>query len=179
MKKTICLDFDGVIHSYTSGWQGEENINDSPVFEARESINQLREMGHTVLVHSCRCKSASGRRAIEQYLLKHSIMVDGVCEHKPQADHYVDDRAIKFDGVWDEVVEQISEGTQTIQLGWNDIIRLISIQKNLGHNKYTDNTTHGGSNHSDQTVNMLNELFKEELAEAKRYLEEDEGAIIH
>ena len=48
MKKTVCLDFDGVIHSYTSGWQGEENINDSPLFGAVDSINQLRERGHTI-----------------------------------------------------------------------------------------------------------------------------------
>ena len=131
VKKTICLDFDGVIHSCISGWQGEKKINDSPIYGARESINRLREIGNTVLVHSCRCRSKVGRSAIEKYLKKHHIIVDGICEHKPQADYYVEDKAIKFDGVWDEVVDQISEETNNYHFELGDVVGLIK-----GHEKY-------------------------------------------
>lgn len=34
-KKTICVDFDGVIHKYSKGWQGDV-IYDEPVEGAKE-----------------------------------------------------------------------------------------------------------------------------------------------
>lgn len=30
-KPTICVDFDGCLHAYTSGWQGAEVVSDPPV----------------------------------------------------------------------------------------------------------------------------------------------------
>jgi hypothetical protein len=179
VKKTICLDFDGVIHSYTSGWQGEEIINDPPIFGTRDSIIRLREMGFTILIHSCRCRSATGRLAIEEYFLRHDIKVDGICEHKPQADFYVDDRGIKFDGVWDEVIEQIAETTGTIQVDWDEITSSVSTQKNNPHNNNTENDSHNKPTMDDKTVKMLNELFKDELIEANYPFEDDEEEIIH
>ena len=38
MKKTLCLDFDGVVHSYTSGWKGALTIPDPPVAGALRFI---------------------------------------------------------------------------------------------------------------------------------------------
>ena len=119
MNKTICLDFDGVIHSYTSGWQGISIIPDPPTSGCKETINLLRNSGHKVVVHSTRCQTQEGRDAIENYLSTHGIEVDGVCEHKPAAIIYIDDRAIQFSGNWDETMTSISKFDHW--LGFNNV----------------------------------------------------------
>ncbi len=107
-RRTICLDFDGVIHSYRSGWCGVDNIPDPPIHGTARSIERLRQ-DYYVVVNSARCSSKAGRDAIEAWLIKHSIVVDEVCEHKPPAHVYIDDRAVRFEGDWGEVMHRISD----------------------------------------------------------------------
>ena len=40
--KTVVFDFDGVVHGYTSGWQGEDTIPDPPVPGIKEAIEEIR-----------------------------------------------------------------------------------------------------------------------------------------
>ena len=107
-QKSICLDFDGVIHSYRSGWQGETVIPDPPVSGTKTSIEKLRKEGWKVLVYSTRCKTAKGREAIGKYLQKNGIFVDEICMDKPAALIYVDDRGLKFNGKWTRVLREIA-----------------------------------------------------------------------
>lgn len=97
MKKTVVIDFDGCIHSYTSGWKGLTEIPDPPVPGIKEGIKSLRER-YRVVVVSSRTSNLMGRTAVEEYLNKHGIVVDDICCEKPPAIAYIDDRAICFDG---------------------------------------------------------------------------------
>lgn len=98
MPKTVVFDFDGVIHSYTSGWKGETCIPDPPVPGIMEAISGIRAKGYEVVVVSTRCNTHEGRLAVYRYLAIHGIEVDGVRKEKPPAIVYIDDRAICFDG---------------------------------------------------------------------------------
>lgn len=98
MKKTVVFDFDGVIHSYTSGWKGITNIPDPPVAGIKKAITEIRATGYEVVVVSTRCASLDGLYAVEDYLRLHEIEVDAVQAEKPPATVYIDDRAICFDG---------------------------------------------------------------------------------
>lgn len=98
MKKTVVFDFDGVIHSYISGWQGIDVIPDPPVEGIREAIEDLRGLGYEIVVVSTRCSTNKGMEAVKDYLNENGIMVDRICKEKPPAIVYVDDRAICFDG---------------------------------------------------------------------------------
>lgn len=109
--KTVVFDFDGVIHSYTSGWKGDDVANDPPVAGIKEAIKEIREAGYAVAVVSTRCKTPVGKMTVEQYLKSHGICVDKVCQEKPPAVCYIDDRAICFDGHPEKLLEQIKEFT--------------------------------------------------------------------
>jgi hypothetical protein len=107
-RQTVCLDFDGVVHSYRSGWQGATTIADPPIHGTAEAIAHLRKR-YRVVIHSARCATAEGRDAISAWLLKHRIEIDEVCEHKPPALVYIDDRAIRFQGSWADAISELSQ----------------------------------------------------------------------
>lgn len=107
-RQTICLDFDGVVHSYRSGWSGATNIPDPPIHGTGDAIAYLRKH-YRVVIHSARCATEEGRQAIGAWLTKHRIEVDEVCEHKPPALVYIDDRAIRFQGNWSDTISELSQ----------------------------------------------------------------------
>ena len=107
MKQTVVFDFDGVIHSYISGWKGIEVIPDPPVPGIKEVIDKLRAAGYEVVVVSSRANLSMGWEAIKAYLKEHDIVVDNVTHIKPPALVYIDDRAICFDGHAETLLDKI------------------------------------------------------------------------
>jgi hypothetical protein len=99
---TIAVDCDGVLHSYSSGWQGADNLPDPPVPGAIEWL-ELVTKDFEVAINSTRCRSVAGRWAIEGWLREHGLS-DAALAHvhyppyKPAALIYIDDRGYRFDG---------------------------------------------------------------------------------
>lgn len=108
-KKTIVFDFDGVIHSYTSGWQGETVISDKPVLGIDKVLKELHDNNYEIAIVSTRCKSIEGRTAIENWIDMYGLTqyIDKICKEKPPAICYIDDRAICFDGNTETLVDKI------------------------------------------------------------------------
>lgn len=107
--KTLVFDFDGTIHSYTSGWQGPTTIPDPPVDGMREALANLHASGYEIIINSTRCNYLDGRAAIRRWLAKYGMAeyVDRIVTTKPPAIAYIDDRAINFDGDAGLMVERI------------------------------------------------------------------------
>ena len=118
-KPTLCLDFDGVIHSYTSGWKGADVIPDPPVKGSIWFI--VDAMDHfTVAIYSSRSGQPGGIEAMQSWLFEWARELASenpnmwpsvgwrerlVTEiqwptQKPAAFLTIDDRAITFDGDW-------------------------------------------------------------------------------
>lgn len=104
--KTVIFDFDGVIHSYDSGWLGADIIPDEPVPGIKEAIDEIRAAGYRVVVLSARCHQG-GIKAIKNFLNENEIIVDDVVRDKVPAILQVDDRAICFDGKPEKLLEKI------------------------------------------------------------------------
>jgi hypothetical protein len=106
-KKLLLFDFDGVIHSYKSGWCGIDNIPDPPVNGIREMLKELRK-NYTIKIFSTRCLSPKGIKAMKDYLKKYDIEVDGFTKTKEKSFLTVDDRSINFNGDCEDVLEKIT-----------------------------------------------------------------------
>ena len=104
-KPTILVDFDGVLHSYTSGWKGIEQIPDEPVEGALEWLQELVDTDKfTVCIYSSRSKDEVGRVAMTSWIQhwqgikKLPLTEYWMPETKPAAFLTLDDRCIQFQG---------------------------------------------------------------------------------
>lgn len=106
-KPIICLDFDGVLHSYTSGWKGADVVSDPVVPGAIEWMREACKH-FDLRIYSSRSHQPGGRAAMMGAIarwndetpgdgseLKWSCAVD-----KPPAFVTIDDRAITFMGTF-------------------------------------------------------------------------------
>lgn len=83
-KPILCLDFDGVLHSYTSGWKGAAVIPDPPVPGAISFLLYAAEQ-FEVAILSSRSHQWGGRRAMKRWLRRWIIfdLHDTIFKNKP------------------------------------------------------------------------------------------------
>lgn len=137
MKPLLCLDFDGVCHSYTSPWTNVWTIPDPPVaglFEfLQEAFKQFR-----VAIHSSRSEAVEGRDAMRDWFVANAIehfmyhadvkfspredalLLVAKLEfpiYKPKAMVTLDDRAVTFKGYWPDI------GMLRGFVAWNDYLK--------------------------------------------------------
>lgn len=74
-KPILCLDFDGVIHSYTSGWKGASVIPDAPVPGALEFVVGALDK-FQVEIFSSRSHQWGGKLAMKRWLHKQLVNLE-------------------------------------------------------------------------------------------------------
>lgn len=103
-RKTLLVDFDGVIHAYRSGWTGITSIPDPPVPGAIEWLSAMTEI-YSIAIFSARAKQTVGVQAMKEWLL-HFGLPEKVLKkikfpkQKIPAHLYIDDRAWRFEGIF-------------------------------------------------------------------------------
>ncbi|HEY1249081.1 MAG TPA: hypothetical protein VGE97_08850 [Nitrososphaera sp.] len=118
-KPILLLDFDGVIHSYMSGWQGEDVVADPPVPGVFEWI-QAALVHFDICIYSRRSSSVDGRIAMFDYIRKYAPSIVRqlqFVDEKPAAFLTIDDRCICFNGLWSD--EQYDPASLLLFKPWN------------------------------------------------------------
>lgn len=109
-KPILCLDFDGVLHSYVSGWKGADVIPDPPVAGALEFIREAA-FHFKVAIYSSRSGQPGGIEAMKRWLSEWDasatqdfrediLAIVEFPTEKPAAMVTLDDRALTFTGTW-------------------------------------------------------------------------------
>jgi len=113
--KVAAIDFDGVIHQYSNGWQ-KGIIYDEVVPGAKEGVTALKDAGYHIMIYTTRTNPQFRKKGepeqydqLVQYLEKHQIPYDRIYvgSGKPMAHLYLDDRGISFNGDWKKAVNDI------------------------------------------------------------------------
>ena len=104
-QKTIAVDFDSTLSLPT----GE------PVNGARDAMLKFKDAGYRVIVFTVR----GDKGPVEEFMAKYDIPYDFINENPDQpegasgkviAHHYIDDRAVPFNGDWDSVSDDVVSG---------------------------------------------------------------------
>ena len=112
---TIAVDFDGVIHTYSKGWQ-DGTIYDPPLPGALDGLRQLMKQ-HPVFIHTTR-KPEQVMPWLEAYGF--DVTIDDrnvlfwnarrqllVTNRKLPATAYLDDRAVRFES-WSQALADLT-----------------------------------------------------------------------
>ena len=114
---TVAVDFDGVIHAYSKGWQ-DGSIYDEPVEGAFESLRRLMEEDAVFIFTSRDIGEVYAWMVSHGFLNVSMDLLQGrkfwdtkgillITNHKYPAVAYLDDRAIRFHS-WPDAMTELS-----------------------------------------------------------------------
>lgn len=113
----ICIDIDGTI--CTLRQPDETYCQLLPIKGASETIKKLKDQGHYIILCTARhmktCESNVGMvlaregLTLLEWLKNHNFVYDEIWFGKPYAHIYIDDNALKFNGCWDSIDEELNK----------------------------------------------------------------------
>ena len=97
-KKTICVDFDGVLNEYDGYEEGDLG---EPLTGSKEFIKELRRKYKVVILTS------RSKEQVIHWLSNNGFPSMKVTNRKVPAVAYIDDRAIQFNGSYKKVISRL------------------------------------------------------------------------
>ena len=108
--KNIAIDFDGVIHDFSLGWNDGTCYGD-PLPGSLQAIKEIAKT-HNVIIFTAKVNPSrplvngkTGYDLVKEWLDKHGILeyIDEITCEKPRAQLYIDDKGYHFKD-WDSTL---------------------------------------------------------------------------
>ena len=110
----IGVDFDGVLHNFDKGWH-DGTCYGNPIEGSLEAIKELSDKWN-IIIYTAKARPdrplVNGKNGVElvwEWLEKYDVAkyIDEVTHEKPRAEYYIDDKGIKFENNWKEILEEV------------------------------------------------------------------------
>ncbi len=110
----IGVDFDGVIHNFDKGWHDGTCYGD-PIEGSLEAIKKLSDKWN-IIIYTAKARperplvnGKTGTELVWEWLKEYKVdkYIDEVTHEKPRAEYYIDDKGIKFNNNWKEILEEV------------------------------------------------------------------------
>ena len=101
--KILAIDFDGVIHDFKHPIEGRRM--GAPIQGTKETLDKFKLKGYKIIVFTV-WGDTKGRKTISDFMNYYKLPFDEVTNIKPQADYYIDDKAIKFEN-WESIKDYL------------------------------------------------------------------------
>jgi phosphoheptose isomerase len=107
----LAIDFDGVVHTFDKGWHDGTCYGD-PIEGSLEAIKKLSEK-YNIIIFTAKVRpdrplvnGKTGYELVEEWLENNNVRqyVDEITYEKPRAEYYIDDKGIKFNNNWNEIL---------------------------------------------------------------------------
>lgn len=112
----ICIDIDGTICELRKLNEHYKDLQ--PIVGSIQKIQQLKQQDHYIILYTARhmrtCQGNVGKvialqaHILIEWLQKYGFVYDELIFGKPDADVYIDDKALEFKGNWNKTYDQLS-----------------------------------------------------------------------
>ncbi len=96
----LAIDFDGVIHDFKNPIPHRKM--GPPIEGAKEALEEYTASGHEIIIFTVWGGTDQGRETIKKFMEYYKIPFHSITNEKPNADYYIDDKAIRFTN-WNEI----------------------------------------------------------------------------
>lgn len=97
----LAIDFDGTLHDITHPIAGKRM--GEPIAGALQAMEDLYDQGHRIIIYTVRAATKQGKEVVEEWLDHFGIDFHDITAVKPNADMFIDDRAVRFE-TWEQVM---------------------------------------------------------------------------